>query len=495
MRLAHDLVAGLAASFWSMAAALIAVPFLLHYLGVEAYGLIGFGTALQSFLMLLDLGLSPTISRQVARATVHGDMAGARNLLRSLAWIYWSVAAAIIVLLASLAGWLANNWLNASTISASTLNNAILLMALQIGFRWPAGLYIGALTGAHRIVTANGIGAVYYTFANLGAVAVVAWWSPTIEAYFIWQVATGLAYTMALQIAAWRSLGGGAGARFKVDELRLIWRFAAGMSGVALASVIMTQLDKIILSRLLSLDAFAHYMIAVLAVSILYRVLGPVFNAIYPRFSALVVKGEEEELSLVYRTASNVFGIFWFPGVMLLAICAQPLLLLWTGDPRIADEAAALLSLLAIGTGLHGTMFFPYALQLAYGEIRLTLKIHLLLLAVQLPLLLTLAITFGALGGAMAWVTLYFLYVAIATPMTHRRMLRDVGVAWIATDLGRPFLVSAALGGAGFLLMPMLSGNPILQLLAGAALAALAVLTSAALSPHKLARIKAVLAG
>ena len=37
-------------------------------------------------------------------------------------------------------------------------------------------------------------------------------------------------------------------------------------------------------------------MIAVLAASILYRVLGPVFNAIYPRFSALVVKGEEEEL-------------------------------------------------------------------------------------------------------------------------------------------------------------------------------------------------------
>ena len=152
--------------------------------------------------------------------------------------LLFGVAAAIIVLMlaSSSPGWLANNWLNASTISASTLNNAILLMWLQIGFRWRAGLYIGALTGAHRIVTARtGAAAVDYTFANLGAIAVMAWWSPTIEAYFIWQVATSLVNTMALQIAAWRSLGGGAGARFKVDELRLIWRFAAGMSGVALA--------------------------------------------------------------------------------------------------------------------------------------------------------------------------------------------------------------------------------------------------------------------
>ena len=99
-----------------MAAALIAVPFLLHYLGIEAYGVIGFSTALQSFLMLLDLGLSPAISRQVARAKVSGNIQSARNLLRSLAWIYWSIAALIVVVLALLARWHADDWLNAGAI-------------------------------------------------------------------------------------------------------------------------------------------------------------------------------------------------------------------------------------------------------------------------------------------------------------------------------------------------------------------------------------------
>ena len=494
MKLARDLLAGVAASIWSMAAALIAVPFLLYFLGVEAYGLIGFSTAMQSFLMLLDLGLSPTISRQVARAGVSGKMASARNLLRSLEAIYWGVAVLIGAGLLLAAPWLANDWLNPQALNAATLTTAIMLMALQIGFRWPGGLYIGALTGARRIVTASVIGTIYYTLASVGAVAVVAW-SPTIEAFFVWQAALGLAYTLALRIAAWRALDGAAGARFDVGELRQIWRFAAGMSGVALISVIITQLDKIILSRLLSLEAFAQYMLAVLAVSVLYRLLTPMFNAIYPRFAGLVAEGDEEQLALVYRTASNVFAILWFPGVMVIAVCAHPVLLLWTRDAEIARQAAPLLSLLAIGTGLHGTMFFPYALQLAYGAARLTLTIHLLLLVVQLPLLLVLAIGYGAIGGAAAWVALYAFYVAIATPLTHRRLLRHVGAQWIFIDLGPAFLVSAALGAAGFVLLPAMIANPLLQILAGLGLAALAVLTSLAVSPHKPARIKAILAG
>ena len=43
------------------------VPLYIHYLGVEAWGLVGLMTMLQALLTLLDMGLTPTLSREMAR--------------------------------------------------------------------------------------------------------------------------------------------------------------------------------------------------------------------------------------------------------------------------------------------------------------------------------------------------------------------------------------------------------------------------------------------
>ena len=48
-------------------------PLYLKYLGAEAYGLVGFYIVLQSWLMMLDIGLTPTLARQVAYARGNGE--------------------------------------------------------------------------------------------------------------------------------------------------------------------------------------------------------------------------------------------------------------------------------------------------------------------------------------------------------------------------------------------------------------------------------------
>ncbi len=494
MKLGRDFATAIGTSIWSMAVALATVPLFIHYLGVEAYGLIGFSTAVQSILVLLDLGLSQTVSREIARASVSDRLAGARDLLRSLAWIYWVVAALIGGALVLLAPVLAVNWLNLGRLSPEVASSALLLMGIQIALRWPSGLYIGALMGARRLVLASIIGAIYFTIAYVGALGVLAWWSPTIKSFFVWQALAGLGYTLALQHAAWRSIGGARGARFNLLELRQIWRFSAGMTGVALASIFITQLDKVILSKIISLEAFGRYMLAVLVTSSLYRLTTPLLNTIYPRFSVLIAEENEDKLRLVYRVVSNVFAMFWIPTIMMIAVCARPLLFLWTGVADIADRAAPLLALLVLGTGLHGLTLFPYSLQLAYGRARLALQMHGVLIAVQLPILLVLAIGLGAFGAALAWLILYIVYVLVALVMTHRVMLVGVGRQWLLSDLGRPFAATVPFGAAGVAIMPLLSYSPLLQVAAGAGLALLALLTSLVLCPHTLADVRLALA-
>src|SRR6267378_8005452 len=111
MKLGRNLLAGLANSVWTALVGLAVVPLYLKYLGIEAYGLIGFFATTQALFQLLDFGLSMTINREVARRTASGNSKDARNLLHTLAVIYWGIAGVIALVIAAMASLIAQHWL------------------------------------------------------------------------------------------------------------------------------------------------------------------------------------------------------------------------------------------------------------------------------------------------------------------------------------------------------------------------------------------------
>ena len=493
MKLGRDLIASIGSSLGTLVVTLVAVPFFIYYVGPEGFGVIGLATAMQGLLLFLDLGLTPTISRQVARELDSGDRSGSRTLLRTMTRIYWIVAILIAAVIALLAPAIATGWLNPGALDPHTLGTAVMLIGLQLACRWPGGLYLGALVGARHVVAASVIGLAFAIAANLGGVAILAFYAPSLAALFAWQAAAALLYTLALRHYAWRALGGADHARFDVGALRSVWRFAAGMSGVAVVSVLTSQIDKAVLSKLISLESFGYYMLAILVASALYRITAPIFNVIYPRFSQLVGGGRYDELRSLYRTISSGFAIVWFPGVMALTVLAEPLLVLWTANPDVAERTALLLSLIAVGTGLHGMMWFPYALLLAYGATRLTLGLHLALLAVEVPMILVLAGYYGAVGGAAAWLLIYAFYMLLGTIFIYRRILPGVRKPWIVEDVGRPLVISILIGIGLHFALAAADLPGIAEIAVGAIAAALAMLISARLSPYRLRDYRAAL--
>src|SRR5688572_6913204 len=116
MRLARNMAAGVANSVVLVLVNLIALPFYLRFLGMEAYGLIGFYATLQAVLQMLDLGLAPTVSRELAHGAETGQQRRSASLLRTLGVVYIGIAVVIFALVALAAPSIGANWLQAKSL-------------------------------------------------------------------------------------------------------------------------------------------------------------------------------------------------------------------------------------------------------------------------------------------------------------------------------------------------------------------------------------------
>ncbi len=484
MRLRTRFIANLVGVGWTAVLQLAFVPIYVGALGVEAYGLVGLYLALISIAQLVELGLGPTINREMARAAVVGNLTRQRNALRTLEVLYGLVAIALGLSLYLSAAIIADRWINPAVLSRATVQQAIQLMALLLMFQWPQALYQSALIGLQRQVAANVLKVGFATASATGGTLVLYTISPTITAFLVWQAALAGIQLICTAIVAWRSLL----ARPEIPVfdrawLREISGFVLGMSGITAAGVVLTQLDKVVLSHVLALRDFGIYTLAgVLGIGV-----GVIANAIflvtYPKYTELVARGDTAGLLDLYRLAAQACAALGMATAAVVAGFSYEILLLWTRNEEVARAAAPITSLLAIGTAMNGTWKHAYSLQLAYGWTTLALRLSWLMVIFAVPLLVVAATEFGGVGAAAVWLCLNATLMIIGIYLTHRSLLTTARSVWLG-DLARPMVAATAavlcvrlliaVNGHTENLLPALAGAMVLSLAASIAAAPLA---------------------
>ena len=414
-------------------------------MGIESYGLIGIFVSLLALLAILDMGLSSTLSRQLARLSASEDAAQeSRDLVRTMEFVYWGVAVLIGLGFLALAPLIAHYWVKTQGIPPDTIQKAVLIMGLVVAFQWPASLYDGGLIGLQRQVLLNIVRVVMATVQHVGAVLVLWLVSPSILAYFTWQIFVSIFQTLLLAYFVWRSLPATRKrSSFQQQLLRKNWRFAAGMTSISIISTMLAQSDKIILSKLLSLRVFGYYMLAVNVGNALTYLIQPIFTAVYPRFCQLVLDGDEASLATLYHNSSKLASIIVLPAAFTLALFSKEILTLWVRDPEIVQHAFLLVSLTVMGTAMNSLMVLPYALQLAHGWTKLPFSQNLVSTILLVPLMILMVKNYGAVGGPIVWILLNAGYLIIMIPLMHRRLLTSEMKQWYLLDSGVPIVIIA----------------------------------------------------
>lgn len=437
-----NILANYTGNAWIALMNLAFIPWYIHYLGMEAYGLIGVFATLQAWLVLLDMGISPTLNREMARyrGGTHSPQS-IRELLSTLEILFAGMALLIIVGVNLLTPWLSSHWLRVKELPLSTVNSALSITGFVIAFRWVSSLYNSALTGLQELIWLNVIRSVFTTIRGLGVVSVLAWVSPTIQAFFVVQGVTSLLEVLALRVQVNRTLQPvTVSRRFSLAALRRVWRFAGGITIITLLALLLTQLDKILLSGMLPLEQFGNYALAGVVAGALSVIVRPVSSVAYPRMAELIALKDTQELVRVYHEFSQFLSVMTIPVALVVFFYSDHILLLWTRNETLTSTVAPLVSLIVIGTLLNGIMQIPALLTLAYGWTRFSIYTNCIAIVVLMPAIWFGVTYYGVMAAPVAWIVLNAGYVLIAVPFLHCYLLPEEKWPWYRQDILAPAL-------------------------------------------------------
>src|SRR3954470_22979796 len=325
MSLKRNILASYASQAYVTVIGIVMVPVYIRYMGAEAYGLVGVFGVLQAFFQLLDMGLSPTLSRQSARVAAGSTTAAEfRGLLRALELVFGATALIGGVVLAAGAGTIATGWLKVERLPLAEVEASVQLMALGAGLRWISGLYRGGIAGFEHQVWLGAFNAAIATLRFAAVVPLFVFVGTTPTTFFLFQAAVAVLEVLGLMAMTYRILS-----EYQPreeprtspswDALRQVLSFAVSMSMTNVLWIVVTQSDRVLLSKLLPLSEYAHFTVVILIASGIQIAGAPLGNVLMARLSKLCALDDRRELARVYRAATRLLLALVGPVALTLA--------------------------------------------------------------------------------------------------------------------------------------------------------------------------------
>jgi len=442
----QNIIANIIARAWGFISVYLFVPLYLKFLGIEAYGLVGFYSTLLGVFVFADMGFTATLNREMARLSVRNDSAGEmRDLLRTYESTYLCISSVLAVIIWALAPLIAEHWLRAKVLQPHEIAAAIRLMGVSIAFQLPSGLYIGGLMGLQRQVRANSLQIAWGVFRGLGAVLVLWLFSATIFAFALWQLISNAVYCFFARLSLWRALSfspAQSHPQFKLQVFRDTWRYSAGMVGMAFIYTLLTQTDKVVVSKMLSLEILGYYTLAGALASVPLMLASPIASAVFPRLTGLVALEDRNSLTRLYHRTCELVAVAIIPAGLTIALFAGDFILAWMGSAIIAQRAGLVASLLLGGQLIQAILVVPYYLALAYGNIRLNLQLGIASVVLITPLLILLIMKYGVVGAGISWLVMNLCTLPPYVYSLHRRFLPGELRRWCLRGVARPLLIA-----------------------------------------------------
>jgi O-antigen/teichoic acid export membrane protein len=440
---------------------LIFLPLYLRILGIEAFSLVAFFSALLSMTYVLDFTFGAVMTREMARYSVNptsADEAGDAARSVEVFYLFASVLLGVVAILG--APWISRVWLHIQSLPLGMVERTVAMMGVCVALQAPVALYNGGLYGLERQMAINTAQVALGIIRNLGALAALLWIAADTIAYFGWQIIFGFLQLFWLRTLFWRAMPATARRpRASFAALAGLRRFTLGMTATGVVTFFVSQANSIFVSKLLPISQLGIFQIGNQVNNGGRLLPSPIEAVILPRMSILLAQGDEAAFRGLYHEACQAVALVLLPVCSIIIFFADTLIGLWIGDKSIAHAAAPVASLLLLGTALNGMLRIPYQATLAKGWSLFGFYQNICSVFFFLPPLVILTQRYGLVGTAVVWPLLNGTMLIVAAPILHARILKGEYWKWLSTDVLLPLAVSLGSSFLFWFAMPQTASN------------------------------------
>lgn len=446
LSLKNNIIASYISQVYLIIISIAILPIYIRYMGSEAYGLVGFFAMLQGLFNLLDFGLTPTISRQTAQYNAGVETSlNFRRLFRALSVIFLAIAVMGGGSLFFLNDIIAYRWLKIESLDITEVIFSLKVMALCVALRWMTGLYRGVISGFEQIIWLSAVNIFIATLRFPGVLLYMYYLDFSVRSFFSYQLTVAILELLILFIKSSKLLPKTDPKHhigWSLQPIKPVLGFALTIAFTSSVWVLVTQLDKLVLSGILPLSDYGYFTLAVLVAAGILQLSAPISGPIMPRMARLHGERQYEEMRQVYLNATQFVSIVVVTAGVVLAGLAKPVLYVWTGDLYLSSQAAPVLSLYALGNALLALAAFPYYLQYAKGNMKYHFIGNFVLIIALIPSIIWAAKNYGAVGAGWVWFLTQAIYLVFWVSLVHTKIESNINLLWFKSFI--PSLVTVS---------------------------------------------------
>lgn len=415
-------------------------PYVLHQLGVDAYGILSLVSIVVGYLAFLDLGLNTAIIRFIAMHNAKGEPTEIARVTQSSLFVFLCLGCCACGALLMLSHPLAR----LLDVPPRMFEDTVFVFrvgAVGFGVNLVLGVFAAIPRALQRFDVVNILQLFLGTTQLAGTVTLLKL-GFRLRELVVWGACVSCASLVLHAFVAKTLLPD---VRFTPRLHRPKLKEMLSFSGyVMLSNITATgaaNSERVMLGYLAPIAETTYYAVAAnLATRILLLIPSNLSHVLFPEFAAL---GATAPLGMIQSAYSRVFKFIFMavsPISILLAIFGKHLLTLWLGA-EVSLHAAPVLAVLAAAILINAPAWVSVITAQSLGFSALVARAQLVHLAVLIVAGLALIPAHGALGAAYAWLAgnvvgigcIVYLITTVAVGLRLREFLMDT--------LPKPFLV------------------------------------------------------
>lgn len=452
MNMKSNLLSNYAAQIYLIGVNYITLPYLFESVGANTYGLIGLFATMQAWFSVFDLGMLPALSRESNK--YHAGAITAlefRQIFRVLLGVFFVIGMIGSGLLLLNADTIALKWIKNSELSNSDLIEIIRIISICVGLRWFGGIYKSLFLGAEKLLYLNLYLIVIATLRFIGVFSAMNFWGYDAKIYFQYQLIVALIELFSIMILSnlvlpkiknnYQKIG------WKIGKVIPVLSFALTIAFTSAVWIIVTQLDKLILSGILDIKEYGYLTIAIMLSNSINMLAGPLSTIIMSRLSALCAKNKDAEFIYFYRKSTKWMVLIAGTMGILLSFYPESWIKAWMGNAELSSQAIVAISLYSIGNAIISIGAFPYYMQYAKGNLKYHVGGNIVFAVLIVPTMIFASLRYGIVGAGMVWVLFNLLSLLFWQNYIHEKFISGFHWDWIFNDILKvlaPGLITAA---------------------------------------------------